>query len=183
VIERLWAGWRSSYVSGDDNAGAQAARDGSPLDAGEPDGGEPDGRSLFERILSLPDEQAYVIWRGRHCAALLNAYPYTSGHLMVLPQRAVADLDGLDADESAELWAAVHLAVRAVEAAYLPGGINIGLNLGLAAGAGVPDHLHVHVLPRWHGDTNFMTSAAETRVLPEPLDLSWRKLRDAWPSD
>lgn len=195
MIERLWAGWRSSYVSGDENAGGQAARDAAGgqaardgavdrIDAGGRDAGH-DGGSLFERILTcgLPDEQTYVLWRGRRCAALLNAYPYTSGHLMVLPQRAVADLDDLDSDESAELWAGVLLAVRAIKSAYRPGGINIGLNLGLAAGAGVPDHLHVHVLPRWHGDTNFTTSVAETRVLPEPLDLTWRKLHDAWPAD
>ena len=100
---------------------------------------------------------------------------------MVLPCRAVADLDDLDPDESAELWAAVQLAVRALRAAYQPEGVNVGANLGTAAGAGVPDHLHVHVLPRWSGDTNFMTTLAETRVLPESLEQTWRKLRAAWP--
>ena len=164
MIDRLWAGWRSAYVTG----GAEI-----PLGAG----------SLFERILGsgLTDEEAYVLWRGPRCAALLNAFPYTSGHLMVLPQRAVPNLEDLDGEESAELWAAVQLAVRAVRAAYVPDGVNIGANLGLAAGAGVPDHLHVHVLPRWAGDTNFTTSVAETRVLPESLGESWRRLRAAWP--
>ncbi len=168
-LDRLWAGWRSTYI-------ASASADPALLG---PDG---DGRSLFERILTshLPDERTYVIWRGERCAALLNAYPYGTGHLMVLPQRAVADLEDLDTGEAAELWAAVTAAVRAVKAAYRPDGVNVGMNLGAAAGAGVPDHLHVHVLPRWAADSNFMTSVAEARVLPEPLDETWRKLREAW---
>ena len=94
----------------------------------------------------------------------------------------MAQLEDLDPDEAAELWRGVHHAVRAVKAAYRPDGVNIGANLGEAAGAGIPDHLHVHVLPRWAADSNFMTSIAETRVLPEPLDETWRKLRAAWPT-
>jgi ATP adenylyltransferase len=166
MIERLWAGWRSSYVSG---AAAVPQGEGS----------------LFERILGsgLPDRESYVVWRGRRCAALLNAFPYTSGHVMVMPIRAVPFLDELDAEESAELWTGVNLAVRAVRAAYSPDGINVGANLGLAAGAGIPDHLHLHVLPRWSGDTTFMTSVAESRVRPEPRGATWEKLRAAWPAD
>jgi ATP adenylyltransferase len=167
MLDRMWAGWRSAYVGGEGGA--------HPVPSGE--------GSIFERILrsGLPDEDTYVLWRGRWCAALLNAYPYTTGHVMVLPQRAVADLDALEPDESAELWAGVQLAVRALRVAYRPEGINVGANLGLAAGAGVPDHLHLHVLPRWSGDTNFMTALAEVRVLPESLDDTWRKLHAAWP--
>jgi ATP adenylyltransferase len=101
---------------------------------------------------------------------------------MVLPLRAVPDLDGLESEESAELWSGVRLAVRAINRAYEPDGVNIGCNLGVGAGAGVPDHLHVHCLPRWSGDTNFMTAIAEARVLPEPLAVSWAKLRAAWPA-
>ena len=164
-LARLWAGWRSSYITG--------------LEGGPP----PGEGSLFERILGsgLPDRQTYVLWRGVRCAALLNAYPYTSGHLLVLPQRAVAELEDLDEDEAAELWAGVRRAVRAVKAAYRPEGVNVGINLGHAAGAGVPDHLHVHVLPRWSGDTNFTTTVAEARVMPEPLGVSWERLVGAWP--
>ncbi len=164
-LERLWAGWRSSYITG--------------LEGGPP----PGEGSLFERILGsgMDDRQTYVLWRGVRCAALLNAYPYTSGHLMVLPQRAVAELEDLDEDEAAELWSGVRRAVRAVKAAYRPEGVNVGINLGLAAGAGVPDHLHVHVLPRWSGDTNFTTTVAEARVMPEPLGVSWERLVGAWP--
>ena len=114
---------------------------------------------------------------------LLNAFPYTSGHVMVLPLRAVPELELLDDDEHAELWRGVRAAVRAVKAAYNPDGVNVGVNLGVAAGAGVPDHLHVHVLPRWQADTNFTTAVAEMRVLPETLSSTWRKLVDAWPVD
>jgi len=98
-----------------------------------------------------------------------------------MPYREVADLDGMTPDESAQLWAAVTDCVRAVRGAYAPEGVNIGMNLGAAAGAGVPSHLHVHVLPRWAGDTSFMTAVAEARVLPESLDSTWFKVRRAWP--
>lgn len=169
-LDRLWAGWRSPYIE-------QVGEDPTPLRPDEA------GRSLFERILDsgLPDDQAYILWRGRTCFALLNAYPYGTGHLMVMPRRAVADLEALEADEAAELWSGVTDAVVAVKAAYGPDGVNIGINVGAGSGAGVPDHLHVHVLPRWVADTNFMTSVAETRVLPEPLGITWEKLRAAWP--
>ncbi len=169
MIDRLWAGWRIPYIEQDDD---RRTSSGSP------------GLSLFEAIEQsrLPDADTYVLWRGARCFALLNAYPYGSGHLLVLPNRAVADLEALAPDEHAELWQAVRDAVVAVKAAYRPQGVNVGVNLGVAAGAGVPGHLHVHVLPRWAGDTNFMTAVAEVRVLPEPLSDTWRKLRAAWPS-
>ena len=100
---------------------------------------------------------------------------------MVMPYREVAALEDLTAGEHAELWSGVRDAVVALKAAYAPDGVNVGMNLGQAAGAGVPGHLHVHCLPRWAGDTNFMTSVAEIRVLPESLDVSWQKVRAAWP--
>lgn len=168
ALDRLWAGWRIPYVEAADS-------DKDPVAEGE--------GSLFERILTsgLSDEEAKVLWRGERCSALLNAYPYNNGHLMVLPNRAVAELEALDPDEYIDLWRTVRDATVAVKAAYGPDGVNIGLNLGRGAGAGVPDHLHVHVLPRWGGDTNFMTAVAETRVLPESLGDTWVKLRTAWP--
>jgi len=168
MIERLWAGWRIPYLKQDDDQ-RTASRTV--------------GLSLFEGIeqSGLPDEQTYVLWRGSRCFALLNAYPYGSGHLMVLPKRAVADLEALEPDEHTELFAGVRDAVIAVKRAYRPQGVNVGINLGTAAGAGVPGHLHVHVLPRWVGDTNFVTALAEVRVLPEPLSDTWRKLCAAWP--
>ena len=170
-LARLWAGWRTTYIERVTADDAEVR----PDDA---------GRSIFERILhsGLPDDESFVLWRGERCFAVLNAYPYGSGHLMVLPQRARADLADLAPDESGELWGGVQAAVAAIRTAYDPDGVNVGINLGAGAGAGIPDHLHVHCLPRWSGDTNFMTAIAETRVLPEPLAESWRKLRAAWPA-
>jgi ATP adenylyltransferase len=170
-LARLWAGWRTTYIERITTDAAEVR----PDDA---------GRSLFERIFAadVSDDVSHILWRGPTCFAVLNAYPYGSGHLMVLPQRAVPDLADLTAEESAELWATVQDAVAAIRAAYEPEGVNVGINLGAGAGAGVPDHLHVHCLPRWLGDTNFMTAVAETRILPEPLAVSWEKLRAAWPS-
>jgi len=162
-LEHLWAAWRSEYV-----AGAGAA---------PPEG---DG-CVFCRILASgePDDATYVLWRGEHTFSVLNAYPYTSGHLMVMPLRHVAELDDLRDDEADELFRGVRRAVATVKAAYHPEGFNVGANLGVAGGAGIPGHLHLHVLPRWGGDTNFMTSIAETRVLPETLGETWRRLTAA----
>jgi len=165
AMDRMWAGWRSTYVA--------AAGNGALAGEG----------SIFRRILDsgLSDAETHVVWRGDLVFAILNAYPYTSGHLLVMPYREVGELEDLTGEEAAELWPAVRDAVVAVKAAYAPQGVNVGLNLGEAAGAGIPSHLHVHVLPRWNADSNFMTSVAEARVLPETLDDSWAKLRAAWP--
>jgi diadenosine tetraphosphate (Ap4A) HIT family hydrolase len=130
----------------------------------------------------LSDEEVHIIWRhpsGR-AVAILNAYPYTSGHLMVMPTRHVADVEELTPEEAADLWEGVRAGVRAVKGAYKPDGVNLGANLGKAAGAGVPGHFHMHVLPRWVGDTSFMTTVADARVLPEPLSESGAKLRASW---
>jgi len=166
TLEHLWAGWRTAYVSA---AGAEG-----PQDEG----------CVFCRILASgePDDVTKVVWRspGGDVVAMLNAYPYTSGHLMVMPVRHAASLDDLDAGEAAEVWATVQSAVRSLQAAYSPDGINLGANLGRAAGAGIPGHVHVHVLPRWTGDTNFMTTVAGVRVMPESLDESWSKVTAAW---
>jgi ATP adenylyltransferase len=113
---------------------------------------------------------------------LLNAYPYTSGHLLVVPNRAVAELEGLTDEELEEMAHLSRDAVIALKSAYRCDGVNVGLNLGRAAGAGVPDHLHTHVLPRWDADSNFMTSIALARVLPEPLDATLQKVRGSWPN-
>ena len=170
MVEHLWSGWRMAYIRGESG---HEVRD---VDIA-------DGKTLFEAILEsgLPDEETFIVWRGEHCFALLNAYPYTSGHVMVLPKRAVPLLGDLTDDEYTELWHGVRLATQAITAAYEPTGMNVGANLGQGAGAGFPDHLHVHVLPRWDGDTNFMTAVANTRVLPEALVDSWLRIREAWP--
>lgn len=181
IMERLWAGWRASYVTG----AAEALRGNGGDEESQHDRGAPDrgSGSVFRRILDsgLTDEEARIVWRGETVFAILNAYPYTSGHLLLMPYREVGELEDLTAEESSELWSATQDAVVAVKAAYRPHGVNVGLNLGEAAGAGVPSHLHIHVLPRWSADSNFMTAVAETRVLPEPLDIAWRKLKEAWP--
>ena len=146
-------------------------------------GTAPELGSVFTRILAtdLPDEETFIVHRGVLVFAILNAFPYTTGHLLVLPYREVAELELLTADETAELWTTVTNGVRAVKAAYSPGGVNVGINLGRAAGGSIDDHLHVHVVPRWAGDGNFLASIANARTLPEPLIDSAAKLRAEWP--
>ena len=128
-----------------------------------------------------PSLDNLVVWRGDWSFVVLNAYPYGSGHVLVLPLRHVGALGDLTEPEAAEIWAATRDSVTAIERAYEPDGLNMGANLGRAAGAGIPDHVHLHVLPRWSGDTNFMTSVASTRVMPETLQATWNKLHEAWP--
>ena len=170
MLERLWNGWRASYV-----ASVPAADHEDVL--------APSG-SVFTRILTsgLPDTETHIVFRGTSVFVILNAYPYGTGHLLVLPYREVADLEALDATETTELWATVTDAVRAVKAAYRPEGVNVGINLGRPAGGSVAEHLHVHVVPRWIGDANFMTAVANTRTLPEPLVDTAARVRAAWPT-
>ena len=118
--------------------------------------------------------------RDEHTFTIMNAYPYTSGHVMVLPSRHEAELTALDPAEAAALMLAAQRAARVLETVYRPEGINLGINVGRAAGAGVPEHLHLHLVPRWAGDSNFMTAVAETRVLPETLEQSYARLRDGF---
>ncbi|MHB1988378.1 MAG: HIT family protein [Acidimicrobiales bacterium] len=171
-LDHLWAGWRMAYVASAGAEGPQPTIVG-PLSADE---------CVFCAILSTQasDEDKLVVWQGDHAIAMLNAFPYASGHVMVMPRRHLCELEELSDPESSELWQAVHRAVAALKAAYHPDGCNLGVNLGRAAGAGIPGHLHVHAVPRWTGDTNFMTSTASTRVLPEALGDSWKRLKAAW---
>lgn len=167
-LGRLWAGWRAEYV-------ASVSGEGTADDAVFSSPFEEIGRG------DRPDDETYVVWRGEHTYAVLNAFPYTTGHLLLVPYLPSASPDDLDDATWSELWEAVRVAVRVLRSVYSPDGVNVGLNLGRAAGAGVPGHLHVHCLPRWAGDTNFMTTVGGVRVLPETLDDTWRKLRGAWP--
>ena len=123
------------------------------------------------------DEQNYVLHRGSYNFVLLNLYPYNSGHLMIVPYDHVGDLDAASKDTTDEMMDLTKRAQTALRAAYQPAGFNMGMNLGAAAGAGIADHIHIHIMPRWGGDTNFMTTIAETRVLPEELATSYEKLR------
>jgi ATP adenylyltransferase len=154
-MERLWAPWRSAYVTGSGGA---------------------DTGCIFCNS-SEPGRDELVLVRGRVSFVILNLYPYNNGHLMVVPNRHAPDLATLSAEEQGELMRLTRHAEIAITEAYAPHGINIGINLGKAAGAGVLDHLHVHLVPRWNGDTNFMTAIGETRVLPEDVKSSAAKLR------
>jgi ATP adenylyltransferase len=164
-LDRLWAGWRASYI---DDVATQRAP------ATEDD-------CLFERLAAADPQEAMVLARTDRAFAVMNAYPYTSGHLMVAPVAHAASLAELSRSDATELMGLTQDATAALQVAYAPEGINVGVNIGRAAGAGIPGHVHVHVLPRWNGDTNFMTAVAEARVLPEPLRVSYDKLVAAWP--
>lgn len=163
-LDRLWAGWRSEYVT-DPSIGSDSA-----------------GCVLCRLVEADDDESALVLERTADTITVMNLYPYATGHVMVSPIRHTPDLDDLDDKEAADLMAGIRRAVRAVKSAFVPGGLNVGANQGAAAGAGVPGHLHFHVLPRWRGDTNFMTSLAEVRVMPEDIRTSFERLRAVWPS-
>jgi ATP adenylyltransferase len=133
---------------------------------------------LFTRIAQSSDDEAnYVVVRDRTCFALLNRYPYVGGHLMIVPYKEVADLQGLTEEELADLWKLTRRCLAALTAVMKPDGFNVGINLGKVAGAGITEHLHIHVVPRWNGDTNFMPVIANTTVLPEALNEIAAKLR------
>jgi diadenosine tetraphosphate (Ap4A) HIT family hydrolase len=165
TLDRLWAGWRAAYIEG---VVAEPRHDAAVC--------------LFcSRAVDDPVE-AMVLARNDHAYAVMNAYPYTSGHLMVAPVRHEGTLSGLGREEANAVMALTQDATTALDAAYGPEGINVGVNIGRAAGAGIPGHVHVHALPRWNGDTKFMTAVAEARVLPESLGASYDKLVAAWPA-
>ena len=121
-----------------------------------------------------------VLARGQRAYVILNRYPYTSGHLMVVPNQHHPSLEGLDSQTQAEMMALTTKAIRAVSKVYHPQGFNVGVNIGLAAGAGILEHVHMHIVPRWVGDTNFMSSLGETRVLPETLEKTYQRVKEVW---
>jgi ATP adenylyltransferase len=136
--------------------------------------------SLFTRIAQSNDDEAhFVIARDRTCYVLLNAYPYNGGHLMVVPYKQTADLHGLTDEELTDLWRLTRRCVNVLQQVMNPDGFNIGINLGKVAGAGITEHLHIHIVPRWLGDTNFMPVIANTTVLPQALSELAAKLRAA----
>jgi ATP adenylyltransferase len=154
-MERLWTPWRLAYVSG-----------GSDTDA-----------CVFCRALADDDAAPLIVFRGSACYVILNLFPYNNAHLLVVPNRHVATLADATDDELRELIMLARTAEAAIGEAYAPQGMNLGINLGKPAGAGVPGHLHMHVVPRWTGDTNFMTVIGHTRVLPEELPQTADRLR------
>ena len=136
--------------------------------------------SIFTQIAQSNDDEAnYVIIRDRTCYAVLNTYPYTGGHLLIVPYKQIPDLDGLTEEELTDLWKLTRRCLKALKQVMKPTGFNIGINLGKVAGAGITEHLHIHIVPRWNGDTNFMPVIANTTVLPEALTELAAKLRAA----
>jgi ATP adenylyltransferase len=157
-MEHLWAPWRNLYVV--QIAGAT-------------------GDVFAEIARSSDDEANHVLARGKSCFAVLNLYPYATGHLMVVPYRAVQDIDDLGDDETLELMTMLKRLKAAVTQAYHPHGFNVGINIGAAAGAGIESHLHVHLVPRWRNDANFMSTVAQTRVHPNDLASVYQEIRKA----
>jgi ATP adenylyltransferase len=158
-VEQLWAPWRLEYIqSADEQEGC-----------------------VFCRAQSLDDEEGLVVHRGERAFVVLNKYPYASGHLMVAPSRHVGSLGELTDDEALEIHRLAATAVELLTGSMGAQGLNLGWNLGRIAGAGVVDHVHQHVVPRWAGDTNFMPVLADVKVMPEALEATRRKLAEAWP--
>ena len=160
-MDYLWTPWRYAYIT---TAGKNE--------------GKPEG-CIFCELPKLADEEAKIVHRGQHCYIILNSFPYTSGHVMVVPFAHLDELQKLPDAAAQEMMALSQKMERALRQVYTPDGINLGMNIGRAAGAGIAGHVHMHVLPRWVGDTNFMTVTGESRVLPEALEETYEKIRGA----
>jgi len=159
-MEHLWAPWRNLYV-----------QDPQKISG-----------NVFARIAaSTNDEANHVLLRGKSCFAVLNVYPYNSGHLMIIPYRETGALEDLSDDETLEMMTMLKTLKAALTAAFQPHGFNVGINLGAAAGAGIEQHLHMHLVPRWRNDANFMTTTAETRVHPNDLDQVYKAIKKQLP--
>jgi ATP adenylyltransferase len=158
-MDYLWSPWRYQYVS---KSGPAA------------------GCIFCIKFSENRDRENYIVHRGAGSFIILNIYPYSTGHLMIAPYEHIGSLEALSEPVATEIMQLTRLSEIHLNQIYRPQGLNIGMNLGEAAGAGVPGHIHMHVLPRWSGDTNFMTTVAETRVLPESLDITFEKLKKAF---
>ena len=168
-MERLWTPWRMSYITAE----------GGPGSAGPAGTGGCFLCAIAADTAGAGDAANHVLYRGRLGVVLLNRYPYNSGHVMVAPYTHVADLTQLPAEVGHELFDLTQLVLAALQAEYRPDGYNVGLNLGTSAGAGLPGHLHLHAVPRWSGDTNFMPVLAGAKVIPQSLDCLWELLAEA----
>jgi len=158
-LDRLWSPWRARYIASGVDAQRQAC--------------------VFCLIAAHPedDEENFVLHRAEHCFVVLNLYPYITGHLMVVPYLHTNEFDSAAKEITDEMMDMAKRSQTALREVYSPSGFNMGMNLGSAAGAGIADHLHIHLLPRWSGDTNFMTTIGESRVIPEDLPTTYSKLR------
>ena len=141
---------------------------------------KPNKTCIFCELLKQRDEEAYILHRGKYSYVVLNAYPYNSGHLMIVPYKHVGTIEELDQETIIEMMNFVKKSIRVLREAFTPDGFNIGINIGRAAGAGIPGHVHIHVVPRWVGDSNFMAIIASTKTLPISLDETYTILREKW---
>jgi ATP adenylyltransferase len=155
-MEHLWTPWRMPYLQGEE--------------------GRPDG-CLFCIAPQVDSAEAHIVHRSELCYAILNRYPYNNGHLMVVPFAHVATLEDLDAETLSDLMALTQRSLRVLKEAYDPDGFNIGINIGQVAGAGIADHIHLHIVPRWGGDNNYISTVGGTRVIPEWLEQTYERLR------
>lgn len=154
-MDRLWAPWRMNYIK---------------------EGKKEQGCVFCLAASAETDRERYVVYRGSHAFIIMNLYPYNNGHVMVTPVRHVGSVEDLSDEEMLETMKLIKLAIKAITSAMKPDGFNIGANLGKSAGAGIEDHVHFHIVPRWRGDTNFMTIVSDTRVLPETIDETYEKI-------
>jgi ATP adenylyltransferase len=154
-MERLWAPWRLEYIIADKTEGCIFC--------------------VFPAQSN--DREDRILHRGEHAFVIMNAFPYSNGHLLIAPYRHTADLSELSDEEGLEMMQLVGKSIRALREAFRPDGINVGVNQGTAAGAGIADHVHMHIVPRWNGDTNFMPVFAEVKVIPEALEATYDKLK------
>lgn len=158
-MKRIWSPWRMKYIQ-NHNSGRDCP---------------------FCTALENPHpEEKFLIHQGEKAFVILNLYPYTTGHLLILPLEHQEKLDDLDPETRAEMMELINQAMEVLDKLYRPEGFNVGMNMGEAAGAGIPKHLHWHIVPRWAGDTNYMTAVGEVRVLPEMLEDTYRKIKSAW---
>ena len=186
-MDRLWTPWRYSYITG---AKAEGRRKGVPV---ELDGwpADQDKHCVFCNMIAavdyaiehgMPVDEAeravYLVERGKTCFVCLNAFPYGTGHVLIVPYLHTDSLAALPVETAQEIMTTMQRVERTLREVYQPDGLNMGLNLGQAAGAGIAEHMHVHGLPRWSGDVNFMTVVGETRVLPETLEVTWGRVRE-----
>jgi ATP adenylyltransferase len=193
-MDRLWTPWRYEYVTHTQDSsrpGVPAALEAWPGFPAE--SAENDNNCVFCNMIAAADyaiaqgtpiddaeKSAHLLARGVSCFLCLNAFPYTTGHILIVPYRHLDSLAALPPADAQEMMALAQRVESALRAVYNPSGLNFGLNIGHAGGAGIASHIHMHALPRWLGDTNFMTATANTRVLPEALDTTWERIRHAW---
>ncbi|MBP9040537.1 MAG: HIT domain-containing protein [Anaerolineaceae bacterium] len=158
-MDNLWSPWRMKYISDAENPGSCV---------------------FCTAPKKNDDEDMLIVHRGKAAFVILNRFPYTTGHLMIVPYAHVSSIELLSADERAEMIELVNTALGVLRSTYKPNGFNVGINMGSAGGAGIAEHAHIHVVPRWAGDTNFMSTVGETRVIPEDLCQTFKRISEAW---